>query len=197
MRTSHFVRASVIAIFLVTGWPDRSLSSQSLGEVARREAERREQLRSGRVYTNEDLAKVDPALPAPKVEQSPAATDETSSEPKPDLSGVGVQDNPATGGTNTNAPPAVGNRDENYWRRRSRDLRGRLAAVSANIAVTEGRLADLETKPPTPATARERELAAKALTQLQSERQLRHDDIAQLRTFAESQKVPPAWLELE
>ena len=44
---------------------------------------------------------------------------------------------------------------------------------------------------------REREAAATAVKQLRSEENMRNQDMAQLKTFAAGQKVPPAWLELE
>ena len=195
MRTDGWIHASVAAVLILVAFEAGTASAQSLGDVARQEAERRnQQAQAGKTYTNEDLDAVappeTPATPAPASEPAPLAT-----TTKP--SGVVIQENPTKGTLNINAPPAASNRDEQYWRRRSKDLRARLAALRANIAATQKRLAALEAGPQTPAAARERTLTAATLSSLQSDLKLRNDDIAQLRTFAESQKVPPAWLELE
>jgi hypothetical protein len=168
--------------------------AQSLGDVARLEAERRNQsAEAGRVYTNEDLDAVpSPDAQAPPQTETPAAAPSTA---KP--SGVVVQENPGKGTLNINAPEAPNNRDEKYWRKRSRDMRENMARVRANIAAAERRLAALDQGPQTPAAAREREAAATAIKQLRSEENMRNQDMAQLKTFAAGQKVPPAWLELE
>ena len=196
MRTDGWIRAtSVAAVLMLIAFEAGTASAQSLGDVARQEAERRnQQAQTGKTYTNEDLDAVapseTPATPAPATGPAPPIT-----TTKP--SGVVIQEDPTKGTLNINAPPTESNRDEQYWRRRSRDLRGRLAALKANVAATQKRLTALENGPQTPAAARERTLTAATLSSLQSDLKLRNDDIAQLRTFAESQKVPPAWLELE
>ena len=168
--------------------------AQSLGDVARLEAERRNQnAQAGRVYTNEDLdAVAAPDVQAPAQMETPAAAPSTT---KP--SGVVVQEDPSKGTLNINAPEAASNRDEKYWRKRSRDMRENLARVRANIAAAERRLAALEGGSQTPAAAREREATTTTLKQLRSEEIMRNQDMAQLKTFAAGQKVPPAWLELE
>lgn len=195
MRTDGWIHASVVAVLILVAFEAGTASAQSLGDVARQEAERRnQQAEASKTYTNEDLdAVASPemaATPAPATEPAPLIT-----TTKP--SGVVIQEDPTKGTLNINAPPAASNRDEKYWRRRSRDLRDRLAAMRANIVATQKRLAALEAGPQTPAAARERTLTTATLAGLQNDLKLRNDDIAELRTFAESQKVPPAWLELE
>jgi hypothetical protein len=189
MRTN---RNFLIALIAIAG-SAHGVATQSLGDIARREAERRNQVEAGRTYTNEDLAAVDPAQ-APAV--APARSEEPAAPaPATKPSGVTVREDPANGTVNINAPEAEKNRDEGYWRKRAKNARDRLATVNANIAAAQRRLTELESAPQTPATVRERELAAAALAQLQADAKLRNDDIAQMRTFAESQKVPAAWLE--
>ena len=184
----------VTTVLMLCAFEAGHAGAQSLGDVARLEAERRNQnAQAGRVYTNEDLD----AVAAPDA-QSPARTEAPPAAPsttKP--SGVGVQEDPSKGTLNINAPEAPNNRDEKYWRKRSRDMRENMARVRANIAAAERRLAALDQGPQTPAAAREREAAATAIKQLRSEENMRNQDMAQLKTFAAGQKVPPAWLELE
>jgi hypothetical protein len=197
MRTSRRNCANLIAVVFVAGALDaRIAAAQSLGAVARQEADRRnQQAQGGKVYTNEDLDALPPA-------DAPAAPAEPPKEPAAPVtttkpSGVVIEENPGKGTLNMNAPAPASNRDEKYWRRRSRDLRQRLAALNTNIATTQQRLAALEDGPQTPAATRDRQALTTALEQLRGDLHLRNEDIAQLRTFAESQKVPPAWLELE
>jgi hypothetical protein len=168
--------------------------AQSLGDVARLEAERRNQnAEAGRVYTNDDLdAVAAPDAQPPAQTETPAAASSTT---KP--SGVVIEENPGKGTLNINAPEAPNNRDEKYWRKRSRDMRENIARVRANIAAAERRLTALDQGPQTPGAAREREAATTTLKQLRSEENMRNQDIAQLKTFAAGQKVPPAWLEFE
>ena len=182
----------IAAVLLLGGWAGDA-SSQSLGDVAKQEAERRQQTQPGKTYTNEDLdALPAPDAPAEAPAQVPAAPPSTT---KP--SGVVVQEDATKGTLNINAPEAANNRDEKYWRKRSRDMRENMAKVRANIAAAERRLAALEQGPQTANAARERQTAETALKQLRAEEVMRNQDMAQLKTFAAGQKVPPAWLELE
>ena len=195
MRTNGRIGGIVIATALMLGgFAVGNASSQSLGDVARVEAERRnQQTQTGRVYTNDDLD----AVAAPDA-QAATPTDAPAAPPsitKP--SGVVVQEDPSKGTLNINAPEAASNRDEKYWRKRSRDMRENLARVRTNIAAAERRLTALDDGPQTPAAAREREAITTTLKQLRSEEIMRNQDMAQLKTFAAGQKVPPGWLELE
>jgi len=189
------IRTSVVlAVLMLGAYGAGKASAQSLADVARQEADRRNQAQAGRVYTNEDLdatapADVQPAAPPPQTSE-PAAPESTT---KP--SGVVIQE--IKGALNINAPAAASNRDEKYWRKRSRDMRENLARVRANIAAAELRLTALEGGAQTPATTHDREVTASALKQLRAEEVTRNQDMAQLKTFAASQKVPAEWLELE
>jgi hypothetical protein len=173
-----------------------SASGQTLGDIARIEAERRnQQAQAGKVYTNEDL---DPtATPSAPAEAAPAATSPAPQRTVTGPNGVVMKEDPAKGTININAPPAASSRDEKYWRRRSKDMRESLARTRANIAATQQRLSVLEASPQTAGTAHERGVLTTTLKQLQAEEAMRNADIAQLRTFAASQNVPPAWLELD
>ena len=82
------------AVVLLAGHATTS-SAQSLADVARREAERRQQVPSGKVYTDGDLAPVDAATPPPQPpsQQSPASGGETP-DTQPPSSQAPPGDNP-------------------------------------------------------------------------------------------------------
>ena len=197
MRTDTWMRGTAIMAGLIFAtFEARTASAQSLADIARLEAERRNQQIEGKSYTNEDLD----AVPPPETQTAipPAATHAPVAPPpvtKP--SGVVIQEDPTKGTLDISTPGAPSTRDEKYWRKRSRDMRENLARVRANIASNERRLAVLDDSPQTPAVTRERQAVVTALKELRSEETMRNQDMAQLKTFAAGQKVPPAWLELE
>ena len=194
MRTDGWMHPTLMAAGLALACAVAPASAQSLGDVARQESERRnQQAEAGKTYTNEDLDAVEsPATPPPAAPAAVAAPSTTTTK----SNGVVMQET-GKGTININAPEAKNNRNEAYWRKRSRDMRENLARVRANIAAAEQRLAALEQAPPTPASARERQAAETALKQLHTEESMRNTDMAQLKTFAAGQKVPPEWLELD
>lgn len=205
MRTSRgMCRTVAVAALLVAAFDARITWSQSLGDVARREQERRTQVTSGRVYTNEDLAKVEPSpsapaqpATAPEPSQSAPAQEPAAREtaPRTDASGFIAEEDRATGKVNMkSATPARPKRDEQYWRTRAKNMRELLAKVYADIAAAEARLKALDAAPQTPATAREREVLNARLTELRADVRLRNDDVAQLRTLAEGAKIPLEWI---
>ena len=194
-RTTIGVAAVITAAFDV-----QAAFAQSLGDVARREEARRKQVTSGRVYTNEDLGTVEtpastqpPAAPPP-TETAPAQ-EAARPEPRRNEAGFIVEEDKATGTVNMNTGPGRPKRDEQYWRARARDLQERLARVHTNIAAAKTRLAELDAGAQTPQTARERQTVATRLQQLQSELPMRNQDLAQLRTLAESAKIPLEWIQ--
>lgn len=195
MRTSVWMRTGLVAAGLTFVLCNAgTVSAQSLGDVARQESERRsQQAQSGKTYTNEDLDAVESsATPPPAAPAAVAAPPTTTTN----SNGVVMQET-GKGTININAPEAKNNRDENYWRKRSRDMRENLARVRANIAAAQQRIAALEQAAPTPANARERQAAETALKQLRTEESMRNTDMAQLKTFAAGQKVPPEWLQFD
>jgi hypothetical protein len=169
--------------------------SQSLGEVARQESERRKGTPSTRVYTNDDLTAVvvtamPPAAAAPPetppAGESSAVTNQTGPT-------VMVED-PVTHKVNIKTTATVHEeRDEQYWRARSGEVRGKLARATADLEAAQGNLAAIDAAPKTRASAREREIVASLVQRLQSEVYYRQQDVAKLQTYAETSKVPPDW----
>lgn len=177
------------AVLVLTA--DAATSGQSLGEVARREAERRKQVPSGRVYTNGDLAPADPAqtVPAPAAPAQPSA--ETA---KPAGSQTEVAAAAEGGGDKPAAQQPPSRRSEQYWRDRAKGLRGRLAQLEADAAAAERRLNEIDAGAQTPETAREREVLATAVARLQSSRGYLRDEVARFEKLAELNKIPADWI---
>lgn len=184
---------SIAGIVLLLAGAESLVSAQSLGDVARREAERRQQVTSGRVYTNEDLAPVDPAQTT--ATPSAAAVTPAADNAQP-ADGKKAEGTGAAAGAEGGKPAATPRvkRDEPYWRGRAKDLRGRLARVEADAATADARLNEIDAAPPSPVVAREREVVATALVRLQASVRYLRDEVAQFEKFAAFNKVPPDWI---
>jgi hypothetical protein len=176
---------------------------QSLGEVARREAERRKEASRtpGRVYTNEDLGAVEPPASTPLQSASTDPTDvgekptEVTAEPASNGPTV-MEEDPETHQVNVRTTaPRREKRDEQYWRTRARDVRARLAKATADLTAAQSSLAALDAGPKTPATARERSVVNAAVERLQSDVRYRQQDVTKMQMHAEMNKVPAAWIQ--
>jgi hypothetical protein len=176
---------------------------QSLGDVARREAERRKDASRtpGRVYTNENLGPVEPPASTP-LQPAPADSAGPPEEPKEvtaEAASTGptvMEEDPETHKVNirTTAPRRE-KRDEPYWRGRARDVRDRLAKATADLTAAQSSLAALDSGPKTPAAARERSVVSAAVERLQSEVRYRQQDVTKMQMHAEMNKVPSAWIQ--
>ena len=190
------IAAAIVCAALGACTPDAQ--SQSLGEVARQESERRRSTASTRVYTNEDLSaapttSASPA-PAPAPVAPPPATEPSDAGQTPKGPTV-MEEDPVTHKVNIKTTaPAREKRDEQYWRARSGEVREKLAKASADLEAAQSNLAALDRAPKTGATAREREVVASLVQRLQSEVSYRQQDVAKLQTHAEMNKVPPEWI---
>lgn len=168
------------------------VSAQSLADVARREEERRKQVKSGRVLTNADLGPVDSAPPqTPRTPSSTAAPAEDTATP----AGASGPDEKAGAPDAESATPGKPRekRDEQYWRNRARDLRERLAKANSDVVGAESRLTEMDATPASPQAARERDVMAAALAKLQAEAQARLAELTRFEAFAQAQKIPPDW----
>jgi hypothetical protein len=199
------IRRRLFRALLATGCVTLLVSSvpayaQSLGDVARREAERRKELArmAGRVYTNEDLGAVDAPIMLSQPAQADAATppEETAKSSTESATGPTVmEEDPVTHTINIKTTaPAREKRPEPYWRGRAKELRGRLAKSSADLAAAQSGLSALEGGPQTPATVRERAVAAAMVERLQEEVRSQQLDVTKLQMQAEMNKVPAEWI---
>jgi len=174
------------AVVLLAGDVSSS-SAQSLGDVARREAERREQVSSGKVYTNGDLAPVDAAAaPGPQTPVEPAPGVKPS-EPPPATS-------PVPPGDSSGKEPVLikgrEKRDEQYWRTQIQAVRVKVQKANVEVRAQETRLAELDGGPQTPTSLREREVVAASLVRAQRDARFIGEELTRWVTRAQMAKVP-------
>ena len=193
-RVTPLHASAVSVALLILTCNTNVVSAQSLGDVARREAERRTQVTSGRVYTNADLVAIDsPPAPLAPEAGAPATATATASDDSDEGVPAPVTEEAAADEAAPTIVEAREKRDEQYWRARARDLRGRLARTNTDMVGTEARLGDIDAGPQTPARAREREVIAKALARLQSEVRFRLEDLTGFEALARANNVPADW----
>jgi len=189
---SGFSRTVAAALLFLTA-AVQIAAAQSLGDVARREAERRKQAASGRVYTNGDLAPVDP--PAPSAAPIPVEAATGSGGDTPNTPAPTQEAQPANNG---GGEPVIvkgrEKRDEQYWRALARDVRGRLAKATADVAARDARLAEIDAGPQTPTTVREREVISATLSRLQRDARSHSEELTRFMTRAQLAKVPEDWI---
>jgi len=182
------------AVLLASTLHVSAAAAQSLGDIARAEAERRKQVTSGRSFTNDDLS-AEARAEGQAVPQQPAPVS-TPAAPKSDSTGgVQVQEDSAAGVVNQSGTEARPKRDEQYWRARAKEIRDRQAKLQADIADAEQRLEALDAGPQTPLTARERQLTATALERLRADARLADQAMTQLKTMAAATKIPLGWIQ--
>jgi hypothetical protein len=174
------------------------LAGQSLGDVARQEAERRKTVASeSKVYTNNDLPDVPPATsPIPVADSSgpPSAGQEAAGKEAP---AKDTADAPA-GTTSEAASPA---RDEAYWAARMKNLRETLARDETYLAALQSRVNALTTDfvnrddPAQRAViATDRQRALDELDRLKVQLEADRQAILDLQQEARRASVPPGWL---
>ena len=187
--------------------------AQSLGDVARRGAERRVQGAAGRAYTNTDLPPSDAPEPAAEPATEPALTSSPALQPAQrsveanaeavTRAGAAAPDTPSRGeeAEPANAPgvepvivQAREKRDERYWRAKALDLRGRLAAATANVAAKRARLREIAAGPRTAATVREREVIAASLDRLERDARSHDGELTRFLARARIAEVPGEWI---
>jgi hypothetical protein len=195
MRLEQRFGASIVAGSLLFFGFGAAVSAepQSLGDVARRESERRREAATapGRVYTNGDLAAIDPL-------REPAGDAAAAPVPAQEAAGAAVTANDGATADPQAADKTTGvpreRRDEGYWRARARDVRERLAKASADLEATRSSLSALDSAK-TPAAARERIVVAASLRRLESDVRSRQLEEVKLRTQAELNHVPATWIQ--
>lgn len=131
-RRIHTMQAAAISIVVLAGFLTcaTTAQAQSLGELARKEAERRKSIRTpGKVYTSDDLR----AAPAPPV---PVPAAPSVSEPEPAA---------ADGAPDGALPPEEDPRTPVYWQQRLAAERDALARAETFAEALQSRINALST----------------------------------------------------
>lgn len=190
MRNSHILTATFLLLLSSTlAFP------QSLGDVAKKEEERRKTIKTpSKVYTNDNL-KRDPGSSVPAAGQSTSTTPATGT--------------PAT----TTPPPAITPpaasaaipptpaRDEMFWKNRineARDLAGRSKTLSDALQSRVNSLDFDRINTDDPAKRaqieRDRQRALAEMERLKKEMQEQNKAIVAIEEEARRANVPPGWL---
>ena len=167
-----------LAILLTLGVSSVALEAQSLADVARREAQRRQAIKTeARVYTNQDLGPG--AIRPPARAGTPAAAAETPAEPEPQEEV----------------------KDEKYWRDRVTQARQAMARAEILRSALESRINALQTDfvnrddpAQKAAIAQDRQKAIDEMARTTAEIEKLTKEIADIQEEARKAGVPPGWV---
>lgn len=195
MRSSQIVAAALLLLF------GRSMAfPQSLGEIARKEEERRKTVKTpSKVYTNDTLRRDPgslsaPAQPAPASPSQPASATPAPSTPTPDSPSAS---SPPVDG----AKPQAQAKDEKYWRGRITQAREQLDRNKTLLDALQSRVSALATdfvNKDDPAQRsvieRDRQRALAEIERLKKEVADQTKAIAAIEEEARRAGVPAGWL---
>ena len=180
MSLKYFAVAVVSSVVLAgVGAP---LFAQSLGDIAKKEEERRHTVKQpAKVYTNKDLAAVDPGTPAPPPDASKPAP-ATAAAKEPDKEKGPVKDQ-AYWSTQVKALKAQADRDQTY----ADAMQSRVSSLTADFAARDD--------PAQRAVINsDRQKAVAELERLKLDVQKDKKALADLEEDARRAGVPPGWL---
>ena len=195
LKSSHVRVVAVLALALAAWLGAHTAVGQSLGEVARREAERRKAaVGAVKVYTNDSLR----PSPAPdSVPPSSAPVQEPGAAPGEPAS----QGDPAAAAGQAPAAEKDPKTDPEYWRKRMADLRSQrdrnafmMEAVQSRI---NGLWADFTARddPAQRAViAANRQRALAELERMKKDQESFDKQIADLQEEARRANIPPGWI---
>ncbi|HXH25279.1 MAG TPA: hypothetical protein VNI78_08530 [Vicinamibacterales bacterium] len=174
------------------------VSAQSLGEIARKEEERRKTIKSsGKVYTNESLKPAPAPPPPPAGSPAPAAREAVPPSPSGAQPAPGAQSGP---GGQAQAPPEP-KKDEAYWRDRIKAERDALAraqifaeALQSRINALTADFAARDDPAQRDVIALDRQKALAELDRVKQEIQQHTKAIAAIQEEARRAGVPAGWV---
>jgi hypothetical protein len=201
------MRTMVSAVLLLAiGWLTSGPSAQGLGEVARREADRRQQTNGGKKYTNDDLR----AIPGEAAPVAPSSSTGASAPAGPSAAGSSSAAAPgeASEATGAAAPAdaakpradvktAEQKRGEQYWREKAGTIRAELDKTANRVDGLKKRLQSLEEQLSNGAGTshvQERDVTLQALEKAQNNAKSIREEWDRLEGRAKSEKVPADWL---
>jgi hypothetical protein len=201
MRRHTLSAGSVVVFAIAVGFfAAPAASGQTLGEVAKKEAERRKaQPQGGKVYTNKDLPESaqKPATPNPSTE----AAAQTPTDPVAAATGQKAEDAKAPGDKPQADKPQGEQKDQAYWK-------GRMAAAREELRRSEMFAEALQTRVNTlnrdfnsrdnpaqrSAIGADRTEALNELTRVKQEVERGKKQIADIEEEARKAGVPPGWV---
>ena len=197
MRSATHVLPVLVAASVLAGGA-APLIAQSLADVARKEEERRKEIKTpAKVYTNRDLAYVPPVPQAAK----PDATKPPSSEAAAanDAAGKdGSTDAKEKGDVDKGTPVA---KDQAYWAGRMKDLAADLDrnqtfadALQTRINVLTADFSARDDPAQRAVIGRDRQKSLDELERLKKTVEANRKAIADLQEDARRMGVPPGWL---
>jgi len=188
MSLKYFYFAVAVVSSVVLAGVSAPLFAQSLGDIAKKEEERRHTVKQpAKVYTNKDLGAVDPGLPAPPPDASKpapatASAKEADKDNAPDKDKTPVKDQ-AYWGAKVKALQAQADRDQIY----ADAMQSRVNALTADFAARDD--------PAQRAViGSDRQKAVAELGRLKLAIQTNKKALADLQEEARRAGVPPGWL---
>lgn len=119
-------------------------SAQTLGDLARKEQERRKTVKAtGKVYTNDSLRR-EPAPAVPATAPQPAAATPPG-QPSPGAAAPAAAGTPPAGTPPAQAAPPEPPRDQAYWQKRIADARAALSRAQIFAEALQSRINALST----------------------------------------------------
>jgi hypothetical protein len=185
---------TLLIIFGAVLLAQQGAKSQSLGEVARKEAERRGVTATqGKVYSNDSL-KPDPTAPRPAPATGlPADVAAAAPDAETKAAGSEAADGPVT--TADGAQPAAAptgavrsERGEAYWRGRAQEVRSKMNLQSAEVLALRQRLTAL------PPDSSEYAVTQGAIKAAVHDLEAINNEWKRLEDLARSKNVPDAWI---
>jgi hypothetical protein len=190
MRNSHILTAAFLFLLSSTlAFP------QSLGDVAKKEEERRKAIKTpSQVYTNENL-KRDPGRSVPAAEPTPTAAPQSTSTTQ--ATSTPATTTPAASA----AKPSTQGKDETFWKNRINEARDQLGRSKTLADALQSRVNALDfdrinTDDPAKRAQieRDRQKALAEMERLKKESQEQNKAIAAIEEEARRANVPPGWL---
>jgi len=172
-------------------------SAQSLGDIAKQEAERRKSIKaSGKVYTNDDV-RSEPTSAAPAAPSTPAPAAPAAGDSKAPVAGAG----PATGQPKPAMAPQDDPKTEAYWKKRITAARDSLSrsqtfaeALQTRINALSADFVSRDDPAQRSVIAADRQKASDELARVKAEIAQFQKAITDIQDEARRANVPAGWV---
>jgi|WetSurMetagenome_2_1015567.scaffolds.fasta_scaffold95932_2 hypothetical protein len=198
MKSSNVIGWGLALMFVSAG----VASSQTLGDVARKEEERRKAVKApGKVYTNDDLRRYPVTTPDPAEASSDAAKPAGEDAAAPaEAKSADAKSVEAMAGDAKEAKPSV-DQGEDHWRKRIGDARSARARSDTYLEALQSRLQALQRdfyneQDPAQRSAiwAQRTRVFDDLEKLRKDITSQDEAIAKVEEDARKANIPPGWI---